>query len=90
MVSMVCGAPLCDDCEHEVAEDGTNGGQMKHCKITDQKHEAWYNKPPFAQPIPPGMLVTPQYKRAWNFTAAVFDKDTSNSATGLPASYDLD
>ena len=22
----VCGAPLCDDCEHTTAENGTNGG----------------------------------------------------------------
>lgn len=49
----VCGAPLCNDCEHTIYEDGTNGGigfnqqeppeGMKfHCKKTEQKYEPWY------------------------------------------------
>ena len=40
--SLVCGAPLCDDCEHEIAEDGTNGATMKHCKKSEQKYLPWY------------------------------------------------
>jgi len=38
----VCGAPLCEDCEHETAEDGTNGGTMKHCRKDAQKFTPWY------------------------------------------------
>lgn len=51
----VCGAPLCDDCEHTTFGDGTNGGigfnarkppegMSTHCKKTDQKHKPWYAK----------------------------------------------
>ena len=51
----VCGATLCDDCEHTIYPDGTNGGigfnqqsppeGMKvHCKKTEQKDEPWYTK----------------------------------------------
>jgi hypothetical protein len=49
----VCGAPLCPDCEHTLAADGTNGGvgfnaqrppegMGHHCKKTEQKHKPWY------------------------------------------------
>lgn len=49
----VCGAPLCDDCEHTTHKEGHNGGigfdQQKppegmktHCKKTDQKYKPWY------------------------------------------------
>lgn len=49
----VCGAPLCDDCEHTIFEDGTNGGigfnakkppdgMQAHCKKTDQQFQPWY------------------------------------------------
>ena len=49
----VCGAPLCDDCEHTLYEDGTNGGigfnmrsppeGMKiHCKKSEQRYQPWY------------------------------------------------
>src|SRR5690554_1608481 len=38
----VCGAPLCDDCEHEIAPNGTNGGAMKHCRKDKQKYKPWY------------------------------------------------
>lgn len=50
----VCGAPLCDDCEHTNATDGTNGnigffrtaplpqGMKEHCKKCDQKEFPWY------------------------------------------------
>jgi|SRR5215217_2186267 len=39
----VCGAPLCPDCEHETAEDGTNGGNYyRHCRKDAQKYQPWY------------------------------------------------
>lgn len=49
----VCGAPLCDDCEHTTFEDGTNGGigfnaqkppegMNSHCKKSEQKFLPWY------------------------------------------------
>jgi hypothetical protein len=49
----VCGAPLCDNCEHTIATDGTNGnigfyrsaplpeGMHEHCKKTEQKEFSW-------------------------------------------------
>ena len=51
----VCGAPLCDECEHTIYPNGTNGGigfdqqplpeGMKvHCKKTEQKFKPWYEK----------------------------------------------
>lgn len=51
----VCGHPLCDNCEHTIFPDGTNGGigfnaqsvpegLKLHCKKTDQKYKAWYEK----------------------------------------------
>jgi hypothetical protein len=48
-----CGAPLCDDCEHTIADDGTNGnigffqtapfpeGMHAHCKKTEQVNFPW-------------------------------------------------
>lgn len=47
----VCGAPLCNDCEHTICENGTNGGVgfyrssplpeglKTHCKIVDQVYQ---------------------------------------------------
>lgn len=52
----VCGSPLCDECEHTTAEDGTNGGigffrtsplpegYKTHCKKSDQAHQPWYTQ----------------------------------------------
>jgi hypothetical protein len=49
----VCGEPLCDDCEHTIADDGTNGnigffrtaslpeGMKEHCKKTAQVNFPW-------------------------------------------------
>ncbi len=48
-----CGAPLCNDCEHTIFPDGTNGGVgfnqeplieglHRHCKKTEQKFTPWY------------------------------------------------
>lgn len=42
MGSLVCGCNLCDGCEHEIAEDGTNGEKSKHCRKVAQKHKPWY------------------------------------------------
>ena len=38
---LVCGAHLCDNCEHEIAEDGTNGARSAHCKKGEQKYYSW-------------------------------------------------
>jgi hypothetical protein len=49
----VCGAPLCDNCEHTTAMDGTNGnigffrtsdlpkGMKEHCKKSEQQQFSW-------------------------------------------------
>jgi len=39
---LVCGAPLCPDCEHELDEQGTNGWVSKHCRKDAQKYKPWY------------------------------------------------
>lgn len=44
-MGLVCGALLCDECDHETAPDGTNGGCMKHCRKVDQKHQPWFMQP---------------------------------------------
>ena len=38
----VCGVPLCDECEHKISPDGTNGGTFDHCRKDAQKHLPWY------------------------------------------------
>ena len=50
----VCGAPLCDKCEHALFPDGTNGGigfdaqplpegmTNRHCRKDAQQHTPWY------------------------------------------------
>ena len=51
----VCGAPLCDDCEHTRTENGTNvgigfdaqlptEGMKSHCKKTEQRYLPWYQR----------------------------------------------
>ncbi len=51
----VCGAPLCDECEHSIYPDGTNGGigfnaqscpeiTKSHVKATEQKFKPWYTR----------------------------------------------
>lgn len=52
--TLVCGAPLCDDCEHTNYTNGTNGGigffkvserpegMGEHCKKSEQKCFPWY------------------------------------------------
>lgn len=50
----ICRAPICNDCKHTIAEDGTNGGTgflrisplpkgyKDHCKKSEQVYEPWY------------------------------------------------
>ena len=52
----VCGAPLCKDCEHTIAHDGTNGGigfrrtselpygYRDHCRKDKQVYLPWYRR----------------------------------------------
>lgn len=55
----VCGCNLCDDCEHAIFPDGTNGGigfnaaplpddlpPCRHVKKTEQKYTPWYTREP--------------------------------------------
>ena len=44
----VCGAPLCDDCEHTICDNGANSmgnrpeGLGGHCKKSEQLYSPWY------------------------------------------------
>lgn len=38
---LVCGAPLCNDCEHLLTPEGVNT-QFGHCRKTEQKYKPWY------------------------------------------------
>ncbi len=38
---LVCGSPLCNDCEHELTEQGVNSFGH-HCRKSEQKYEPWY------------------------------------------------
>ena len=51
----VCGAPLCDNCEHTIFGNGTNGGigfyaqnppagMKAHCKKSEQIFKPWYER----------------------------------------------
>jgi len=51
----VCGASLCNDCEHTIFPEGHNGGigfnaqpcpegMERHCKKTEQKYKPWYQR----------------------------------------------
>jgi hypothetical protein len=57
----VCGANLCDECEHTIGADGTNcgvgfnadssllpEGYNMHCKKTEQVYLPWYSRPTVA------------------------------------------
>jgi len=60
---LVCGAPLCDDCEHTIAKDGTNGGigffrvsplpkgYKQHCRKDAQVYTSWYTRDEYNQPL---------------------------------------
>jgi hypothetical protein len=47
-MGLVCGAPLCDDCEHTINDNGCNsGGNLPvglkmHCKKNEQVYKRWY------------------------------------------------
>jgi len=47
---MVCGAHLCNDCEHTICTNGCNSGaplpnaMKEHCKKTDQQVKPWYTQ----------------------------------------------
>jgi len=47
-MGLVCGAPLCADCEHEIAPDGTNGSgrSWKHVRKGTQKFKSWWDQTP--------------------------------------------
>ena len=38
---LVCGAPLCLDCEHELTEDGVNFAGNRHVRKDNQKYTHW-------------------------------------------------
>lgn len=42
--SFVCGAYLCDDCEHELDANVTNGFNFRHCRKKDQKYKPLYEQ----------------------------------------------
>jgi hypothetical protein len=44
MGAFVCGSDLCANCEHEISENGTNGGTFKHCRKDAQKFTPWYER----------------------------------------------
>jgi hypothetical protein len=47
-MGLVCGAPLCNNCEHTMRSNGCNsGGELPeglkgHCKKTEQVYQPWY------------------------------------------------
>lgn len=47
-MGFVCGAPLCDDCEHTIQSNGCNsGGDLppglgSHCRKTEQVYKPWF------------------------------------------------
>ncbi len=54
-MGLVCGAPLCDECEHTIWSNGCNScgfdanailpeGLGTHCKKSEQKYEPWYKQ----------------------------------------------
>ena len=49
-MGLVCGAPLCDKCEHTICENGCNSGAplptglKYHCKKDEQVYTPWYTR----------------------------------------------
>ena len=41
-----CGAPLCQDCEHVVAPNGTTSRKLVHCRSIEQKYLPWTSMSP--------------------------------------------
>jgi len=50
-MGLVCGAPLCDDCEHTICSNGCNSGADLpaglggHCKKSEQHYLPWIYEP---------------------------------------------
>ena len=47
--AFVCSAPLCDDCEHTICENGCNTGKLpegksSHVKKNEQVYKPWYER----------------------------------------------
>jgi hypothetical protein len=38
----VCGASLCDNCEHELTAEGVNYSGCRHVKKGEQKYTPWH------------------------------------------------
>ena len=48
-MQLVCGAPLCDDCEHTIRHNGYNSGDLpkgykSHCKKSEQVYKSWMER----------------------------------------------
>lgn len=49
-MGLVCGAPLCDNCEHTIRENGCNSGAPlpegldAHCRKDEQVYESWWKQ----------------------------------------------
>jgi hypothetical protein len=41
---LVCGSPLCDECEHEINSEGCCDSRMIHIKKDKQVNLPWYMK----------------------------------------------
>ena len=52
MGGLVCGAPLCDNCEHTLHDNGCNNrgklpeGYKAHCKKGTQVYKPWFMQDP--------------------------------------------
>lgn len=48
MGPLVCGSPLCNECEHTIRENGCNSGAQlpedlnDHCRKDEQVYKPWY------------------------------------------------
>lgn len=73
-MQFVCGAPLCDDCEHTIRDNGYNsGGELPkglkgHCKKSEQVYKPWFMKNENEWIQTDGSLNTLQYGRKVNKT----------------------
>ena len=41
-MGLVCGMPLCNNCEHKIEYDGTNARNLGHCRKDEQEYKPWY------------------------------------------------
>ena len=57
-MGLVCGAPLCDNCEHTIQSNGCNSGGTlpeglrHHCRKDAQVYKPWYMKETPKEPFP--------------------------------------